>query len=75
MILDFVMIVGSMSVIFLEKTAIIIMLPALVAYFWFMEYDRKPRPILVERWNRQAGKFLTYEVDKKTGKYLKRVKE
>jgi len=72
-LLDILLILATLSIIILEFNAIWIMLPLLVFYIWLIEDEIKPKPKTVKRWNKQAGKYIYYEIDEKTGQYLKKV--
>ena len=67
------LIIGTLSILFIELSAMWIVLPAMVGYIILMDYDAEPRPKIVKRWNKQAGKYIKYEIDEKTGKYIRKV--
>lgn len=75
MILDYAIIIGTLSVIFIEKNAIWIMLPILIFYILLNEIEERPKKKTVWRYHSGAKKFIKYAIDEKTGKYMKKVKE
>lgn len=72
-LIDLLLIIGTISIIFLRFDAIYYMAVLWIAYISLVWIDAKPKPTMVSRWNKQAGRYITYEIDQKTGKYIKRV--
>ena len=74
-LLDGCLILGTISILFLESNAIWFMLPLLIVYIGILEKEKQPKPRIVKRWHKNAKKYIYYEVDEKTGQYLKKVEK
>ena len=70
--LDYMMITGTLSILLIGFYSLWIMLPVLFLRVYIMDLDLKPIPKTVKRLHKKSGKYLEYEIDEKTGKYIKK---
>lgn len=67
--------VSVLFILVINYYALFFALPLMGIWFYLMKKEAQPKPIIVKRWNKQAGKYIEYEIDEKTGEYLRKVEK
>ncbi|KYK22341.1 hypothetical protein AYK24_08335 [Thermoplasmatales archaeon SG8-52-4] len=75
-LMDFLVITGTLFILIVDTDIMrFVMGFAWIFYIIILNKESKPKPILVKRWNKQKKKYLTFLVDERTGRYLKKVSD